>query len=115
MRDPESDLDALLRSAAPTQPDAATEERVLGEVWARLETAMAAGAWVAALGGGGLPLTAARGLPARRRRRAARLASATLAVVIAGGGTAAAATGFLATHTGSPATGIDAAAAGSGE
>src|SRR4051794_41763835 len=96
MRDPESDLDALLRSAAPTQPDAATEERVLGEVWARLETAMADGSSVDALQERRLALIADRELSARRRRRAARLASATLAGVLPGGGTGAGAPGLPA-------------------
>jgi hypothetical protein len=113
MSDP--DLDALVRSAAPVQPDRATEEAVYADVWARLETAMDDGAPVDARQERRLHLIVDRELSARRRRRAARLASATLAVVVAGGGTAAAATGFLSTHTGSPATGINAAAAGSGE
>ena len=117
MRDTDHDLDALLRSAAPTRPDAATEDAVLADVWSRVQTAMddRAPGPVDALQARRLDLIADRELAARRRRRTARLASATLAVVIAGGGTAAAAVEYLSTHTGSAATGINAAAAGSGE
>ena len=114
--DPDHDLDALLRSAAPTRPDASTEDAVFTDVWARVQTAVEdrAAAPADTLQTRRLDVIADRELAARRRRRAARLASAALAVVVAGGGTAAAAE-YLSTRTGEELTGWEVEAGGSGE
>jgi hypothetical protein len=114
MSDAEHDLDGLLRAAAPVRPDAAAEESVHADVWARLGAAMDDGMPDDARQQRRLDLIADRELAARRRRRATRLASATLAVVVAGGGTAAAAD-YLSTRTGQQNTGWEVQAGGSGE
>ena len=101
MRDPDSsELDALLRSAAPVQRDPAEEERVFADVWSRVQASMHDGAATGdALQQRRLDLIGDREVAARRRRRATRLASAALAIAVAGGGTAVAAE-YIATRTG---------------
>jgi hypothetical protein len=111
-----SDLDALLRSAAPVQRDPAEQERVLSDVWSRVHAAIADGPGITDDGvqGRRLDLIADRELAARRRRRATRLASLTVAVAVAGAGTAAAAE-FISTRTGQHNSGWELDAGGSGE
>jgi hypothetical protein len=117
MRNPDSsDLDTLLRSAAPVRPDAAAEEGIFSDAWSRVQTSIRDGATTSgdALQQRRLDLIADRELAARRRRRAARVASLTLAVAVAGAGTAAAAE-YLSTRTGEETTGWEVGAAGPGE
>src|SRR4051812_29491639 len=109
-----TDLDALLRSAAPGRRPV-DEDRVFTDVWFRLETAFDDdGEPHDDLQSRRLDLVADREVAARRRRRAAKVASITLAVAVAGAGTAAAAD-FWSTHTGEVTTGWEVDAGGRGE
>jgi hypothetical protein len=115
MRDPySSELDALLRSAAPVQRDPAEEERVFADVWSRVQSSIGDPTSGNGRQGRRLDLIADRELSARRRRRVARVASVALAVAVAGAGTAAAAD-FISTRTGEELTGWEVEAGGSGE
>src|SRR4051812_7718856 len=110
----QTDLDALLRSAAPGRGPV-DEERVFAHVWSRLETAFDDGDQPRDdLQSRRLDLVADREVSSRRRRRAAKVASITLAVAVAGAGTAAAAD-FWSTHTGEVTTGWEVDAGGRGE
>ena len=101
MRDPDDNLDALLRSALGTQGTAAEEERIFSDVWSRVQTSIDDGVTTSddIVQERRLSLIGDREVAARRRRRATRLASAALAIAVAGGGTAVAAE-FISTRTG---------------
>lgn len=116
MRDPDSsDLDALLRGAAPMWCDAADEQRIFAAAWTRVQSAMDDTVLAPDdLTRRRLDLIADRDLAARRRRRSARIAAVTVAVAMAGAGTAAAAE-FISTRTGQHNSGWEISAGGSGE
>jgi hypothetical protein len=116
MRDPDDNLDALLRSALGTQGTAAEEEHIFSDVWSRVQTSIDDGVTTSddIVQERRLSLIGDREVAARRRRRATRLASAALAIAVAGGGTAVAAE-FISTRTGEELTGWEIEAGGTGE
>ncbi|WP_432482921.1 hypothetical protein [Kineococcus esterisolvens] len=138
LKDVETDLDSLLRNAAPPSLTPRQQQAAYTHAWDSVTTAMintpatpastraatAPSTSTAAPAGTAheqaarrarrLDVVTAQQVHARRHRRLARAGAITLAVALAGTGTAAAAT-YLATRTGQQSAGWEATAAGPGE